>query len=226
MTSKFQLAIESVWPPPYQVHEHHRAVRLLLANGILGSAMEMRLQATPNSEQSGIPTPMSRVSAGIVTVHIMTVKLGTVVFLALFAAHSSGAQAAQPPKTSARIIGSFFIDPSSTSIKGGKASLIVGALRRNAGTYIGDYQLTVSPYFFMSEKGTLSMIVSDESLRKLTQGIPVSVTGQATTKKSGKTRAVNAKLTPAAKDRGSVTFSFIEDDTKLIFKTFYQFGNY
>jgi hypothetical protein len=152
----------------------------------------------------------------------MTVKLGTVVFLALFAAHSSGAQAAQPPKTSARII---FIEPSSTSIKGGNASLIVGALRRHAGTYIGGYQLEVSPYFFMSEKGTLSMIVSDESLRKLTQGIPVSVTGQATTKKSGKTRAVHAKLTPAAKDRGSVTFSFIEDDTKLIFKTSYKFGN-
>jgi hypothetical protein len=155
----------------------------------------------------------------------MTVKLGTVVFLALFAAHSSGAQAAPPPKTSARIIGGFFIEPSSTSIKGGKASLIVGALRRHAGTYIGDYQLEVSPYFFMSEKGTLWMIVSDESLRKLTQGIPVSVTGQATTKKSGKTRAVHAKLTPAAKDRGSVTFSFMEDDTKLIFKTSYQFGN-
>ena len=74
----------------------------------------------------------------------------------------------------------------------------------------------------MSEKGTLSMIVSDESLRKLTQGIPVSV---VTTKKSGKTRAVNAKLTPAVKDRGSVTFYFTEMDTKLIFKTSYQFGN-
>ena len=103
--------------------------------------------------------------------------------------------------------------------------MIVGALRRNAGTYIGDYQLKVSPYFFMSETGTLSMIVSDESLRKLTQGIPVAVTGQATTKNSGKTRAVNAKLTPAVKDRGSVTFSFTEMDTKLIFKTSYQFGN-
>ncbi|MGA7905408.1 MAG: hypothetical protein WCA06_22485 [Terrimicrobiaceae bacterium] len=144
------------------------------------------------------------------------------VFLALFAAHS---QAAQPPKTSARIVGSFFIDPAWTSIKGGKASLIVGALRRSAGTYIGDYEVTVSLYFFLSEKGTLSMIVSDESLRKLTQGIPVSVTGQATTKKSGKTRAVNAKLTPAVKGRGSVTISFTEVDTKLIFKTSYQFGN-
>jgi hypothetical protein len=193
---------------------------------MFSTAMATRSQSILSSEQSGIPTAMNRVSAGIVRDHIMTVKLGTVVFLALFAAHSSGAQAAQPPKASARIIGGFFIDPSSTSIKGGKASLIVGALRRNAGTYIGDYQLKVSPYFFMSEMGTLSMIVSDESLRKLTQGISVSVTGQATTKKSGKTRAVNAKLTPAAKDRGSVTFSFIEDDTKLIFKTFYQFGNY
>jgi hypothetical protein len=174
---------------------------------MFSTARKMRFQATPSSKQSGIPTPMSRVSAGIVTVHITTVKIRTVFFLALFAAHSSSAQAAaQPPKTAARIIGSFFIDPASTSIKGGKASLIVGALRPSAGTYIGDYQLTISPYFFMSEKGTLSMIVSDESLRKLTQGIPVSVTGQATTKKSGKTKAVNAKLTPAVKDRGSVTF--------------------
>ena len=156
-------------------------------------------------------------------------KLGTVVFLALFAARSSSAQAAQPPQTSARITGSFFIDPSSTSIRGGTASLIVGALRRNAGTYIGDYQLNVSPYFFLSEEGTLSMIISDESLGKLTQGIPVSVTGQATTNKSGKTIAVNAKLTPAVKDRGSVTgsvtFSFTEMDRKLIFETSYQFGN-
>jgi hypothetical protein len=192
---------------------------------MFSTAMETRLQATPNSEQSGIPTPMSRVSAGLVTVHIITVKLGTVVFLALFAAHSSIAQAAQPPKTSARIVGSFFIDPAWTSIKGGKASLIVGALRRSAGTYIGDYEVTVSPYFFLSEKGTLSMIVSDEALRKLTQGIPVSVTGQATTRKSGKIRAVNAKLTPAVKGRGSVTISFTEVDTKLIFKTSYQFGS-
>ena len=82
----------------------------------------------------------------------MTMKLGMVVFLALFAARSSSAQAAQPPQTSARITDSFFIDPSSTSIRGGKASLIVGALRRNAETYIGDYQLKVSPYFFLSER--------------------------------------------------------------------------
>jgi hypothetical protein len=159
---------------------------------MFSTAMATRLQAKLGTVRDSYA--MSRVSAGIVRVRIMTVKLGTVVFLALFAAHSSSAQAAQPPKMSARIIGGFFIDPSSTSIRGGKANLIVGALRRDAGTYIGDYQLKVSPYFFMSEKGTLSMIVSDESLRKLTQGIPVSVTGQATTKKSGKTRAVNAKL--------------------------------
>jgi hypothetical protein len=69
------------------------------------------------------------------------------------------------------------------------------------------------------------MIVLDESLVKLSEGIPVFVTCQATTKKSGRTRAVNAKLTPAVKDRGSVTFSFTEMDTKLIFETSYQFGN-
>ena len=48
--------------------------------GVFGTAMATRLQAILSSEHSGIATSMSRVLAGIVTDHIMTVKLGTVVF--------------------------------------------------------------------------------------------------------------------------------------------------
>ena len=49
----------------------------------------------------------------------------------------------------------LFIDPSSTSVRLGKATLIVSPLTRRGGNYIGDYQLKVRPYFFKSEPGSL-----------------------------------------------------------------------
>src|ERR1043166_2844748 len=61
-------------------------------------------------------------------------------------ANTSGAPAAQ-----------FFIAPCSTSITGGKASLVIGSLQGNAETYVGNYDLKVFPYFFMNETGSLLM---------------------------------------------------------------------
>ena len=56
--------------------------------------------------------------------------------------------------TSNPVTRKLFIDPSSTSVRLGKATLIVGPLTRRGGNYIGDYQLKVRPYFFKSETGT------------------------------------------------------------------------
>jgi hypothetical protein len=55
-------------------------------------------------------------------------------------------------ETSEAITRRLFIDPSSTSVALGKASLIVSPLTHRNGTYVGDYQLKVRPYFFKSEK--------------------------------------------------------------------------
>ena len=46
---------------------------------MFSTEMATRSQSILSSEQSGIPTAMNRVSAGIVRDHIMKVKLGTVV---------------------------------------------------------------------------------------------------------------------------------------------------
>jgi hypothetical protein len=39
----------------------------------------------------------------------------------------------------------LFIDPSSTTVRLGKATLIVSPLSRRRGDYVGDYQLKVRP---------------------------------------------------------------------------------
>ena len=127
--------------------------------------------------------------------------------------------------TSNAVTRKLFIDPSSASIAlRGKASLIVSLLTHRDGNYVGDYQLKVRPYFFKSEKGTLLLTASDDSVRKLQAGTPINFTGKAVTRKDGKTHIVLGKATPPSGDRGSVTFSIITDNAKIVFNTSYHFG--
>ena len=118
----------------------------------------------------------------------------------------------------------LFIDPSSTSVAlRGKASLIVSSLTHRDGNYVGDYQLKVRPYFFKSEKGSLLLAASDDAVRKLQAGTAINFTGKAVTHKDGRTHIVLGRATPSSGDRGSVTFSIITDDVKLVFNTSYHF---
>ena len=117
----------------------------------------------------------------------------------------------------------LFIDPSSTSVTLGKASLIVSPLTHRNGNYEGDYQLKVRPYFFKNEKGTLLLAAADDSVRKLQAGTAIAFTGKAVTRKDGKTHVVLGKATPSSRDGGSVTFSIITENGKMVFKTSYHF---
>ena len=118
----------------------------------------------------------------------------------------------------------LFIDPSSTSVAlRGKASLIVSPLAHRDGNYVGDYQLKVRPYFFKSEKGTLVLAASDDSVRKLQAGTAIDFAGKAVTRKDGKTHIVLGKATPPSGDRGRVTFSIITENGKMVFNTSYHF---
>ena len=128
-------------------------------------------------------------------------------------------------KTSDAVTRKLFIDPSSTSVAlRGKASLIVSPLTHRGGNYVGTYQLKVRPYYFKSEKGTLLLAASDDSVRKLQAGTAINFTGKAVTRKDGKTHVVLGKATPSSGDRGSVTFSIITDNGKMVFNTSYHFG--
>ena len=66
-----------------------------------------------------------------------------------------------------------------------KVTLTIGALQRSNGVYLGDYRITVSPYFFKNEKGRLAIIVSDESLAKISHGKVAAIIGTATTNGKG-----------------------------------------
>ena len=125
------------------------------------------------------------------------------------------------PATSSRRL---FIDRSSTSVKLGKASLIVSPLAHRGNTYAGDYQLKVVPYFFKSEKGPLLLAAPQDSYRRLVAGMAVEFTGVATNQKNGKTKVVTGKITPLANDRGNVTFSVATDNGKMVFNTVYHFA--
>lgn len=119
----------------------------------------------------------------------------------------------------------LFIDPSSTSVAlRGKASLVISPLTHRDGTYVGDYQLKVRPYFFKSEKGTLRLAAPGDAVRKLQAGRAINFIGQAVTHKDGRTHIVLGRATPSSGDRGSVTFSIITDNAKIVFNTSYHFG--
>ena len=118
----------------------------------------------------------------------------------------------------------LFIDPSSTSVKLGKATLILTPLAPQANTYVGDYRLKVVPYFFKSEKGRLFLAAPQDSYRRLVEGMAVEFTGVATNQKDGKTKMVTGKITPSNNDRGRVTFSVATENGKMLFNTSYHFA--
>jgi len=135
-----------------------------------------------------------------------------------------GEKSKSPAEVSDSLKRKLFIDPSSTSIRLGKATLVVSPLTRRGGNYIGDYQLKVRPYFFKSETGTLILGASDDFVRRLQSGRAIDFTGKALTREDGTTHVVLGRATPLSGDRGSVTFSIVtEKNEKIVFKTSYHF---
>jgi hypothetical protein len=119
----------------------------------------------------------------------------------------------------------LMIDPSSMPVDAGKATLTIGALQRVDGVYTGDYKVTVFPWFLKNEKGTLAIVVPDESLAKINQGKVVAITGTATTSgKSGSTRSIEAMATPVDINHGNLKLWFMAGDRKMIFEPAYHFA--
>jgi len=118
------------------------------------------------------------------------------------------------------------IDPSSMPVDaGGKATLTIGALQRVGGVYTGDYKVTVFPYFLKNEKGTLAIVVSDESLAKINQGEVVAITGTATTSGKGEhSRPIQAMATPVDINHGNLKLWFMAGDRKMTFEPAYHFA--
>jgi hypothetical protein len=153
----------------------------------------------------------------------MGLKLSILGLFALLTLNWAGAQAVPSDKKSAPTLRDLVLEPSSTAVPGGKANLTIGVLTRQAKTYIGEYQFKVSPYFFKNEKGTLSIDVSDETLKKLDSGLAVDFSGEATTTGSGKTRRIDGKATPSDHQHGTVSLRFVAGKNEMLFNTSYRF---
>jgi len=158
--------------------------------------------------------------------HSLIARLTIAVFVFQMLGVTSVVHAERPDSTagtSSAGTRKLFIGPSSASVALGKASLIVSPLTHRDGNYVGDYQLKVRPYFFKSEKGSLLLAASDDAVRKLQAGTAINFTGQAVTHKDGRTHIVLGRATPSSRDRGSVTFSIVTDDARIVFNTSYHF---
>ena len=148
------------------------------------------------------------------------------ILLVLLAAGWGCAHAAPASTNSAPAGRILMIDPSSMPVGAGKATLTISALQRADGVYTGDYKLKVVPWFFKNEKGTLAIIVSDESLAEAGRGKVVTITGTATTSgKGGRTRHIDATATPADINHGTLKLSFTTaGNRKMLFEPAYHFA--
>jgi len=159
--------------------------------------------------------------------HLWRIERSTIAVLVLLTLNgisSLHADTAKPTvATSDTVTRKLIIDPSATSVALGKASLIVSPLTHRNGNYVGNYRLKVRPYFFKNEKGSLLLAAPDDSLRKLQTGTAVNFTGKVVTYEDGRIHVVNGRATPASADHGSVTFSIVTDNGKLVFNTSYHF---
>jgi hypothetical protein len=137
---------------------------------------------------------------------------------------SLDAQSPTPGGKSEPTAPKLFIDQSASSVSFGKAYLTVEPLIHKGELYVGDYKLSVVPYFTMSEKGVLELDASNDVMRKILAGNPTAFTGKASNNKQGKPKIVTGEITPTAKTQGSVTFSVQTDNGPMLFNTSYHFG--
>lgn len=143
--------------------------------------------------------------------------------LALAVAGGIAAHAAEPSTNSAENHGMLLIDSSSMPVAAGKVTLIIGPLQRTNDVYAGYYKIKVLPYFWKNEKGRLAITVSDESLAEIDQGKVTAVTGTAITSgEHGKSRHIDATVTPADRNHGMLKVSFVANDQKMVFAPPYR----
>jgi hypothetical protein len=119
----------------------------------------------------------------------------------------------------------LMIDSSSMTVGGGEATLTVGPLQYTNGIYSGDYEITVFPYFFKNEKGTLAMNVPDDSLAAAMQGKVTAISGTATTTtgpRAGHSRHIDAIVTPVDDNHGTLKLWFMAGTREMIFNPSYH----
>lgn len=115
------------------------------------------------------------------------------------------------------------VAPTRTSIYVGSVSLTMPAFARGQDRYETTYAARVFPFFMFNENGRLSVVISDDDLRRLERGEPVAFTGRAVNA-DGAERRVEGKATPTDAASGKLKVRvFVSKRIELIFNTTYRF---
>ena len=115
------------------------------------------------------------------------------------------------------------IDPTKTSIYIGSVTMTMPPFARKGTVYSAPYAAKVFPYFFYNEKGTLSIEVTDEALRKPERGETIDFTGKGLSS-DGEARRVEGRAVPANATSGKIKVRvFVSKKIELIFNTTYRF---
>jgi len=129
------------------------------------------------------------------------------------------AEDAEPPVAKA-----LLIEPSSASISGAKANLFVTALKGGPEKYHGSYQIKVTPYFFKSASGNISIDISNESWSRLNQGDAVLLKGIAIADGEKNPRTIKIRANPSASRNGKLKISVPTPGGTVVFNTRYRLG--
>jgi hypothetical protein len=144
-------------------------------------------------------------------------RLTVLICALVFAAASRGAEA---PLSH---YGTVDIETAKTSIYIGSVTMTMPRFTRAGDAFSSTYNAKVFPYFFSSEKGNLSIEVSDESLRKLERGETIQFSGKAVNT-DGEDRRIEGRAVPADSRSGKIKVRvFVSKKIELIFNTTYRF---
>jgi hypothetical protein len=110
-----------------------------------------------------------------------------------------------------------------TSIYIGSVTMTMPRFTRKDGAFSSTYNARVFPYFFSSEKGKLSIEISDETLRKLERGETIEFTGKGFNT-DGEERRISGRAVPTNSTSGKIKVRvFVSKKIELIFNTTYRF---
>lgn len=141
--------------------------------------------------------------------------------LALFASGLLRAEESVIPLTRYATVA---VETARTSIYIGSVTLAMPVFTRQGVTYSTTYAAKVFPYFFYNEKGSLSIDVPDEDLRKLERGETIEFKGRAKTT-GGEDRHIEGRAQPTDATSGKLKVRvFVSAKIQLIFNTTYRFA--
>lgn len=115
------------------------------------------------------------------------------------------------------------VEKARTSIYIGNVTLTMPPFRRTGEIYQSTYQAKVFPYFFYNERGKIAITLSDDELRRLSQGETVHFKGEAEDT-AGEPRRIEGRVVPDDALSGVIKVRvWVSPKIELIFNTTYRF---